>query len=334
MSKQSEYRWMPKRGVDLEAVSRMRAHFRKPLEPMGEAWFMGEQRRMFHELMEQPIEEVSVKILSKALTEISSGIFCFGHRDEWDGWFKYLLPDLIVRSHEMADYSALLLQDVVRAFINVYWKGIPQEYAEFREDVINSLSMCLMSADLWFSYEDEKTKDFYSKFKFQIWTNKRGIRKMNWDAGRADCNLSAMMFFCLKYLKPQEISSWLHSCISIRDPYWRGALMVWLLGIYDLLHEFVITPSQIEEAIPAIWQKSRGLGSGAGSLEASYVLIEKYNDNKEFLPSENIRMFREAVDRWITKELILDWKKLFSLDSFLLESTYNVPECLLAKIES
>ncbi|MBW4580572.1 MAG: hypothetical protein KME42_13495 [Tildeniella nuda ZEHNDER 1965/U140] len=334
MASKPEYRWIPKQEIALDSLGRMQAHFHKPLEPMGEAWFMSEKRRMFHELMEQPIEQVPVKILSKALTEISSGTCCFGHRDEWDQWFKYLLPYSIARCHELVSYDeTLLIQDIAAAFMCIYWKGIPEEYPEFREDVICSLSVSLMVSDLWIDYQDELTKSSYPKFNFQIWRNKNDTLRMDWNARKANCNLSSMMFFCLKYLEPKEIYTWIHSCISIYDPYWRGALSVWLLGASDLLCKSIIVPSDVDRAIPqVIWQGSRMLGSIAGSVDAKYPPMEEHNDNIYFLPQEKTVALREEVNRLITPELILDWAELFSHDPFLLESTYSVPESLLEKV--
>jgi hypothetical protein len=333
MSSKSEYRWIPRKGIALDAIGRMQAHFHQPSEPMGEAWFMSEQRRMFHELIEQPIEEVSIKVLSKALTEISSGICCFGRRDEWIQWFKYLLPYSIARSHELANYRTLLLQDVATAFMSVYWEGIPEEYPEFRNDVINSLSVGLTVANLWTDRQDELAKNSYPEFHFQLWRSKRGILSMDWNAEEANSDLSSMMFFCLKYLMPSDMSTWLHSCIIIHDPYWRGALLVWLLGVYDLLFKPAIVPSDVEKTIPKlVWHGSNILGSVAGSIDAKYPPMKGYNDNKDFLPCKNITAFREEVHCWITNELISDWSEAFSHDPFLLEITYNVPERLLAKM--
>ncbi len=66
---------------------------------------------------------------------------------------------------------------------------------------------------------------------------------------------------------------------------------------------------------------------------STYPPMEEYNDNKDFLPCENVRKFREEVSRLMTDQLILEWAELFSNNPFLLESTYSVPERLFAKIE-
>jgi len=68
----------------------MRAHFGKPTQPMGEAWFMSSKRKVYAELQEVPVEKIPQELLRECLFEIASGIKCFGHRDEWDEWFKYL----------------------------------------------------------------------------------------------------------------------------------------------------------------------------------------------------------------------------------------------------
>lgn len=334
MSNEVKYRWIPKEGINLDAINRMKSHFQKPLEPMGEAWFMSEQRLMYFELMEQLHEEIPIRFLSKVLTEISTGTSCFGHRNEWDEWFKYLLPYSILRSHEKVS-NELLIQDIVTAFMSVYWTGIPDEYPEFRDDVINSLSVGLMVNNLWTDFYDETTKKEYSKFAFEAYVAKSGRLCIDWNVGNANSNLSAAMFFCLKYLKPNEIFSWLHSCIQIYDPYWKGALTVWLLGIYDLLHEPIIVPSHIEWTMPKLaWSWSHVLGSDVGSIDAKYPPMNEFNDNKDFLPSENIRAFREAINRYITEELIVEWADLFSRDPFLAEGTYSVLDSLVEKLES
>lgn len=304
---------------------------------MGEAWFIGKKRRLYPELNKtNPLEKIKAIDLSAILFEISSGTKCFGHREEWDEWFKYLLADLILHSQNFKYFKTMLVQDVITAFMSIYWNGIPEEYEGFREDVINSLSLCLMNDDLWFSYTDEKTQLINSRAIFlDTFKDGRGDLKLGWNAEKADENLSAMMFFCLKYLHPEEIITWSESLFSISDSYWRGALMVWLLGAFDILQEPIVVPSQVENAIPEItWMSSHLLGSSYGSIDAENPPAREFNDNKDFLPSENTKVFLQVIRQRMTTEVFLEWAEQFSEDKYVANSTFKVPELLMEKLSA
>lgn len=60
----------------------MRDHFRRPAAPMGEAWFMGEERRVFDWLLGN-LDEFALEELRDPLEEIASGNSSFGSYDEW-----------------------------------------------------------------------------------------------------------------------------------------------------------------------------------------------------------------------------------------------------------
>lgn len=302
---------------------------------MGEAWFNTKERRLYTELIDKPFEQIETSDLSIfILFAISSGTSCFGHREEWDEWFKYLLPDLILRCQDSYFFNELLAQAVVTAFMSIYWNGIPEEYKGFRDDVINSLSLCLMNEDLWFDHKDENTGTAYPKATFlDCYKDGKAQLRLDWNTGKANESFSALMFFCLKYLNPEEIISWVKSLFLIRDTYWKGTLMVWLLGAYDILKEPVVVPSMIEKANPEIdWENSHVLGSRYGSIDAKYQPAEEYNDNKDFLPAENIKIFLKEIRKQMTADVIFDWAELFTKDKYALESTYNVPELLLEKL--
>src|SRR5687767_8541954 len=81
-----EYLWIPGRGIDLTALQRMRSQFPKPSKPMGEAWFMGEERRMFTVLLPH-LNDISTFDMQTPLTEIASGFSCFGPLEEWSDWY-------------------------------------------------------------------------------------------------------------------------------------------------------------------------------------------------------------------------------------------------------
>lgn len=335
MNNAREYKWIPKDGVSLDAVVRMKNHFLKPKQLMGEAWFIGKERRLYHELIDKPFAEIKPSDLStEILFEIASGTKSFGHREEWDEWFKYLLPQLILRSSESYFFSELLAQSIVSAFMNVYWNGIPEEYSGFRNDVIDSLSLCLMNEELWCYYIDEKTNIIYPRAKFlNTYKDGRDNLRLDWNSGKANESLSALMFFCLKYLNPKEISSWVKSLFSINDIYWKGALMVWILGTYDILKQPIISPLMIEKSNPELkWENSHTLGSRYGSIDAEHLPDKDFNDNKNFIPAENAECFVEEINKHLTDELILDWAESFAGDSFVSESTFNIPELLMEKL--
>jgi len=93
------FTWIPGEGFDEAACARLTAAFPRPAEPMGEAWFMGGERKMFHNLMGD-LQLIPVEHLMDALNEMTSGMTCFGPYPEWIDWYHYLLGRLIPRSHE------------------------------------------------------------------------------------------------------------------------------------------------------------------------------------------------------------------------------------------
>ncbi len=306
------YQWIPERGPSLAAIERMRAHFSKPEEPMGEAWFNTNARRIFTELNdEESFKKIKPSDLSiEPLFEISSGISCFGHREEWDAWFKYLLPSLISRSREHIFFSGWLLQPVVTDFMAVYWTGIPEEYPGFRQDVLDSLSQCLMGD--WPEDEPEN---------------------VSWNWAEPEKNISAMMFFCLKYLNREETVTWVRSIFEIEDIYWRAALAVWLSAAWDILNEPLILPSMIEKAKPELeWENFHTLGSQYGSADARHPPHNDYNDNKDFIPGENPKLFVEQARKYLTSEKLIQWACDFSTNKLIEEATWGITEKLLEKI--
>jgi hypothetical protein len=90
---------MPGTGYDVRALGRLKAHFKRPRAAMGEAWFMGDERKEFPELRGD-LAVLSCRELQDSLQEIASGTSSFGPMDEWTEWYHYLMPNLVPRSHE------------------------------------------------------------------------------------------------------------------------------------------------------------------------------------------------------------------------------------------
>ena len=322
------YKWIPGCGPSREALERMRAHFRKPAQAMGEAWFMSPERRFYNELAEAPIAEITQPLLGECLNAISSGISCFGHRQEWHEWFKYLLPSLIERPDERYAFNCLV-EPTISAFMQVFWQGLDGEYPEFRDDVMCSLGFCLMSPELWIAIDNGG-----SALAILRWQDDDGtMTPSGWDAGEANGALSSMFFFCLKYLKTGEMTTWVSSLLAVEDPYWKGALMVWLLGAYDFLNATAPVPAQLQKTNPRInWDDSHTLGSryDAEVTDDSGAVV--FDDNTKFLIPANNSAFLSEVRLQLTPELILEWTDEIAAEAALRESLLNTPELLFDKL--
>ena len=327
------YKWVPCRGPSAEAVERMRAHFPKPSEPMGEAWFMGEERRLHTELAERPVAEHDLLYLSHCLFEITSGTTSFGRRDEWEEWFRYLLPGLVLRSHEQHAFETLL-EPTITAFMVLFPKSLEGEYAGFREDALASLGACVMRPEAWDNCDEETREEgAHALGRFLTWEDEEGFVELSgWHAGLACEPLSASLFFCLKYLNEGEVEAWAESVFAIGDPYFRASLAVWLLGALDLLQAVQALPRAIEKSSPRVrWHNSFLLESAYEGREVNGVR-DPVNDVRDFLPRANRAAFVRAVRRLLTAETLLAWADSFSEDALLYENFYHVSDLLFDRL--
>ena len=295
---------------------------------MGEAWFMSKERVMYTEL-EHPnaIREMDPVDLSMLLFEIASGTKCFGHLDEWDDWFRYLLPDLIERSVETVYFDTTVFQSVVTAFMSIYWNGIDEHYGGFRNDVLSSLSVAMMDERFWSLGETPPRPVFLDLAEDGV-----GRIKLFWDCEHSDPSVSAGLFFGLKYLKPDELADWIESVVSIEHELWQGNLMVWFLGAFDYLKSGSVAPGDIESGRPELeWDASHLLGTYEEANRARY---EGFNFNEDFLPKENIKIFFDRVTSYYSETKILELAVSFTNNEHLKTSTFNIPERLQTKLYS
>jgi hypothetical protein len=306
------YQWIPGCGPSATSLKRMRERIKKPDEPMGEAWFMSSERRLYSEMMEQDPLTLSSSYLGRVLEEIASGTKCFGHFEEWDQWFHFLLPALIERNHE-----SWVLEDTLATFFNVFDNGITEIYDGFRDDVINTLSLCLMKSELWFDWVDEvtKMKTRRPKFLFDF-----GVTR-GWNFRKTRAEVSISMFFCLRYLRPEEIAGWVKSLAAINDPFWQAHLLVWLVGFND----FINLP-------PTTWQR---LKKAAPNVSWGHVsLIEPASDKRDFLPEVNVQAFLDKVRQEISSETLFQWIDSFSHWPVLKETLWDIPDIYFDKFIS
>lgn len=308
-------------------------NFPRPAAPMGEAWFQSDARVMFTELLERPIAEVSIELLENVLWEISSGISSFGHRREWHDWFKHLLPHLIPRSSQTYAFHALI-ESTATAFMNVFWNGITEEYPGFGADVIDSLGQSLMEPDVWVESSNNQLNVPRTYPIFLAREDDDGaIAPLFWHAGESNNRLSCMMFFCLKYLPASQIPGWVSSVMAIENPYWKGALAVWLLGAQDLLGDKIARVSKIEKTNPSVkWNNWHVLRSRYGSIDAEEPPCAEFNDNKDFLPAENNVLFLMEIKRQLTPEVLIQWTDAIATEPNLGDALLNTTDLLFDRL--
>lgn len=215
--------WRPRDGPHAACIRRMRDGLPRPAELMGEAWFMGEERRMFGWLLGD-LDKFTLEALREPLEEIASGNACFGPMEEWTVWFHHLLGQLVTRHHERSFDS--LYQQLVTAFIAVHPRQIEEPYPGFADDAMQSLGRCLMDSTRWIGErlavappEDPFNGGQHAAFEWNV----------------ACGDFSAGMFFCTKYLSEDELDAWLDSVFAIECPLWTTQLYCWLLDAYPLL---------------------------------------------------------------------------------------------------
>jgi hypothetical protein len=227
--------WRPADGPSADCLERMRDQFRRPVAPMGEAWFMGDQRRMF-DLLLKNLDELSLEQLREPLEEIASGNSSFGPMDEWTAWFHYLLAQLIPRHADRSFDS--LYQHLVTAFIAVHPRGIEETYPGFGDDVLWTLGRCLMDPSRWIgdrlavsAPEDPSAGGRNAAFEWHVVCG----------------DFSAGMFYCSKYLDRDELDAWLGSVFAITCPLWTTQLYSWLLGAHPLLTGSVLELGKLKD---------------------------------------------------------------------------------------
>ncbi|WP_337266737.1 hypothetical protein [Oryzifoliimicrobium ureilyticus] len=297
--------WRPGRGPDLAALARMCSAFPRPEEPMGEAWFMGETRHMFTNLMND-IDVLSVKDVEKPLEEIASGTASFGQSAEWRDWFLYLLPRLVPRANEQ--YVSSLNELLVTALMSQYPSGtIAPAYPTFQEDVLITLGRTIMDQSCW---QDGRVVLGRLLHRHNRWQNGR------WGWDRTSGDFSAGMFFYLKYLPTDYIQAWIESVLEIDCPYWRAQVVVWFVGAFDVLMGEFHQPSDFPDSSDVQWNWSfclRGADTSSGLTR--------------YFPEENCLTVLQSLAAKIDPENFQQWIAGFAIESDLKAELKDLPDC-------
>lgn len=307
-----QFLWQPGDGPDAAALSRLRSAFLRPAQPMGEAWFMSEERRMFTEL-NGDLAQLNVCQLQEPLNEIASGTSSFGPFKEWHEWFHYLLGHLIPRCHEA--YVSSLLESLITGFIALYPNGIHRPpYPQFQEDVPLTLGRCMMDRECWNGEEIVMGTLLH-----------RSNRNPNqvWCWWNASGDFSSSLYFCLKYLPADLIHGWFSSVLAIQSPHWRAQVIAWLVGSYDMLHGTVKWPSEWQlEARPWVrWEWSHCLNPElAATDESGAAAVDS------LLPDASRRIVLAATRDYFTPAAYAGWLRSISSVSYLKEELAEIPD--------
>jgi hypothetical protein len=264
---------------------------------MGEAWFMGSERRMFLQLAGD-LAQVSTSDLQEALTEIASGTSCFGSMREWSDWYHYLLPALVPRCHQAVTES--VLEYLITAFIALYPAGVDHEpYRGFRGDALLTLGRMMMDAHCW-DGDDIRVGSMLHR------SNNNPNRIWCWWDASGD--FSASMFFCLKYLEPAQVAPWFESVLAIRSPHWRAQVLVWLLGAHGMLTSDIRWPSDwpVEHALAVSWAWSHCLRVELLDQSRTAKLAGAH-----FIPHSAAEQILAAAQRYFTEDRYLEWLNSF-----------------------
>jgi len=295
------FTWVPGRGPRRESLARMRGKVALPKEPMGEAWFMGARREMFTYLRERPIDELTERELAVPLGEIASGNSCFGPMREWKLWLDYfathLVPICLRPSHRS-------LQEVLcTAVMAQYHSGFSDgPYREFGDDLLDTIGQCLMDESKWNGTKPVLERMLYAQ---------PSPHAIGWGWWEASGDLSASLFFCLKYLRPVQVRAWVESVLAISDPHWRAQLLVWLAGARRIIVDGR-QPKEVFMQSPQIdWE-------GSHVLEGNYTGDYERPGNVPLVPEANCLEFRRAIQESLTSRILDEWRRSIAAVDYLL----------------
>ncbi len=303
--------WQPGDGADSKSLMRLRSHFRLPENFMGEGWFMAEKRRFFDEL-NGDLDALSVRKLQEPLQEIASGTSAFGPRDEWKQWYHYLLGQLIPRAHE--NFVSSLLESIITGFFAMYPNGIYRiPYPEFQNDVLLTLGRSMMDPLCWDGQE-------IIVGKFLHRSNKNPNKVWCWWDASGD--LSASMYFCLKYLPSSLVQVWFESVLKIESPHWRAQVLVWLVGSYEILNARHLWPSEfIINAYPSVqWEWSHCISAELAAADDSGATIVT-----SFITESSCDKVLAVVHAYFTEDVFLDWLESIAKVPYLDSELATIP---------
>jgi hypothetical protein len=190
-------------------------------------------------------QTLDAKEVCRALGDIAGGIFSFPEVEYvpvWKAWFKYLLPDLILRADDPANFNSYDLWILVKAIMacfNVYPQQIDEEYPGFRDDLVATLGSRAIPQKL--AREQMTQKDEASPLFADIWDERQTIENYGFVSLQ---EVNSSILFCLKYSTVVELAEWTASLFQIESPQWH-------LQLIFSLTEWIPNFKSLDDFIPA-----------------------------------------------------------------------------------
>jgi hypothetical protein len=254
---------------------------------MGEAWFMGEERQFFTELMDcEPTELSRLDLEEYIIYDIACGTRNFGHRDEWTHWFNYFLAHLTTaQTIKVCDLT--LVEMLTTALVTQYSHPDLLQKAGLRQDVLRTLGQSLMSPECW----NMKTGELRIE----------ALGLGSWQKHEVGGAFSATLFCCWKYLQPDELESWLECLFGFTSAHWRAQFLLWLLSARHAMDGKVKQPAEFNKLKPSLaWKHSDFLDGHYEGFPSKSVVAP-------FISGENINAFQTALGKFLTQALLLEW---------------------------
>lgn len=307
---EAPFLWIPGEGPDAAALARLRKNFPRPREPMGEAWFMGAERHRYTNLRD--VDDMPASELERPLVEITTGMSSFGPMREWSEWFHHLIAPLAPRAHEGG--LRYPLEYLLGACFTMYPDGLERgPYRGFRADALATLGRSMMDDLCWKN----------GRVNLDWCLHRPDWSHRDWPGTWRDASpdFSISMFFCLKYLTPDEIAAWLPSVLAIECPHWRAQVIVWFIGARAMLSGERRQASELSthDSPRVDWEWSH-------LLRGNYTGVNPGQDGEtDFLPVENRRAALRALHGAFTESLFLEWLESIAAVHYLDEDLDDCP---------
>ena len=284
---------------------------------MGEAWFMSAERTMYPEALSIPVETLDLEIVGRMFDQIVCGPPCFGQLEEWQNWFHYLLPRLLPRAFRRPTLT-YVAEWLAGGMFSQYPGEIGDEpYRGFQADVFATLGQALMSTAVW---EGPKLK-----WQDGLFRQRKRHGKDWWYLDETSPPISALLFFCLKYLRPSQIDAWFHSVVAIECPLWRSQLIVWFTGAQRMLRGEITQPKQFGDLEWRVkWEWDHVLsGNYTGTFPHASTLVDARGDviahngrcdmdpahNIAFIPKVNLVAFCEFYNALLPRRARVEFSR-------------------------